>query len=64
MLFIGSPKPSDESIKTPPSLSERTGAGCGRVRLPEKDTTVQVDLGLPKLVKVAKELKHVVEVAL
>ena len=63
-LFVGSPEPSDERIETPPSLSERTGAGRGRVRLPEKDTTVQVDLGLPKLVKVAKELKHVVEVAL
>lgn len=64
MLFICGSKPSDERVKAPPSLPERAGAGRRRVRLAEEDAAVQVDLGLPELVEVPKEVQHVVEVAL
>jgi len=63
VLLVGRPKPSDERIQTPPCLSERTGAWRRRIGLPEEDATVEMDLRFSKLVEVAKELQHVVEVA-
>jgi len=64
VLFIGRTKAADEGIEAAPCLSERASTGCRRSRLAEEDATVQVDLGLPKLIKVAKEIQHMVEVAL
>lgn len=64
VLFIGGTKAADEGIETAPCLSERAGTRCRRGRLTEEDATVQVDLGLSKLIKVTKEIQHMVEVAL
>lgn len=64
MLLIGGSKAADECIQAAPSLPERAGTGCGRGRLAKEEATVRVDLSLPKLVKVAKEIKNMVEVAL
>lgn len=64
VLFVGRPKPSDERIKTPPCLSQRTGAWRRRIGLPKEDATVEVNLRFSELVQITKELEDVVEVTL
>jgi len=64
VLFVGRTEAADEGIEAAPCLSERAGTRCRRGRLTEEDATVQVDLGLPELIEVAKKIQDMVEVAL
>lgn len=64
MLFVCCSKSPDEGIKTAPSLLERAGAGSRWLGLPVEHAPLEVNLRLPKLVKVPEEVQDVVVVAL
>lgn len=64
VLLVGGTEASDECIEASPGLPERAGTGCRWGWLSKEDATVQVNLGLPKLVKVTQEFQNMVEVAL
>lgn len=57
MLLIGCPESSDQCIEASPCLTERTWAGCWWVREAKEWTSLVVDFGLAKLIKVSKEFK-------
>lgn len=64
IFLISSPQPSNESIKATPRLPERARARRWRLRLAIEHATLEMNLSLPKLVKIAKEIQHMVAIAL
>lgn len=59
MLLIRRSQPSDQRVKTPPRLSQRTRTGSRGVRQAEERAGLVMDFGLPKLIEVAEEFQHV-----
>lgn len=59
VLFEGGAEAADEGVEAAPSLAERAGAGARRAGLAEERAAGGVDLRLPELVQVPKELQHV-----
>lgn len=59
VLLKGGTEAANESIKTAPSLAERTRAGGRRIRVSVKWAYWDVDLGFPELVQVPEEFQHV-----
>ena len=64
IFLISSSEPPYESIKASPSLSKGACAGCWRFWLPIEHTPLKVNLGLPKLVQIPKEIQDMVAIAL
>lgn len=62
VFLIGGSEAADEGIKAAPGLSERASAGTRRFGLSEEKTTLDVDLSLAELVKVAEEVEDMVEI--
>lgn len=59
MLLEGCAEAADESIEAAPGLTERAGAGCWWVWVPEERAELGVNFGLPELVKVPEEFEDV-----
>ena len=64
IFLIGRPEPPYESIKAPPGLPKWTSTRRRGFRLPIKHATLQMNLGLSKLIQVTKKVQNMVAIAL